>query len=275
MKNFKDKVTVITGAGSGIGRALAIEFKKRGAKLALNDYNENTLLETVDILKGNKNDIYHSAFDVSDKKAMFAFSENIMGHFNAVDIVINNAGVGMGGCEFHEIDLDKFERVMDINFRGVLYGSRAFIPHLLKRPEAVLVNISSVYGLTGIVLGEAYVSSKFAVNGLTQSLIQAYKKTNLSVHCVYPGGIKTNITKNSIDYEKRDELFNRFLIHAPKYAADTIIKGIKKKKPRILIGYDARAIEYLSRLAPVFGSFLINKHIEPTRRDYEKRAHEK
>ncbi|HFC12752.1 MAG TPA: SDR family oxidoreductase [Anaerolineae bacterium] len=270
MKNFTDKVVVITGAGSGIGRALAIEFKKLGAKLALNDFNQTTLLETVALLNGTENNIFHAAFDVSDRTAMFAFAENSIAHFKAVDVVINNAGLAHGGGKFAEVDLDKFERVMDVNFRGVVYGSRAFLHHLLQRPQAVLVNIASVYGLTGIADGESYVASKFAVNGLTQSLIQAYKKSNVSIHCVYPGGIQTNITKNSIDYEERDDLFDQVLVHTPKFAADTIINGIKKQKPRIIIGRDAYTIEILSRLAPVWGCGLINKHLEPMREEHQK-----
>ena len=268
MKNFKDKITVITGAGSGIGRALAIKFKEEGAKLALNDYNGESLLETIKLLGDYP--VFYDIFDVSDRDAVFRFSEKVMAHYGTVDIVINNAGVALNADSFETIDLDKFERVMDVNFKGVLYGCRAFVPYLLKRPSAVLVNISSVYGLTGIANGESYVASKFAVNGLTQSLMQCYKKTNLSVHCVYPGGIKTNITKNAIDYDERADLFDTVLIHTPEYAAKTIIKGIKNNRKRILIGHDARAIEYLSRIAPVLGCSIINKKLEPLRIAYKK-----
>jgi len=271
MNNFKDKIIVITGAGSGIGRALAIKFADLGAKLALNDFNKITLKETISLLKKEEKTIFYSDFDVSDRASFFKFSKDVVAYFGAVDVVINNAGLAMNGTDFETSDLDIFDRIMDVNFTGVLNGSRAFIPYLLKRPKAVLVNISSVYGLTGIAMGEAYVASKFAVNGLTQSLMQVYKKTNLSVHCVYPGGIQTNITKNSLNYDqKAAELFDTVLIHTPEYAAKTIIKGIKKRTKRILIGNDARTVEYLSRIAPVFGCGLINKKLEPLRVEYKK-----
>ena len=269
MKDFNNKVVVITGAGSGIGRALAMEFDKLGARLALNDYNESTLLETTELLSSDS--VYYDVFDVSHRKSVFDFAEKVISRYGVVDVVINNAGIAMNGEGFESIDLDKFERVMRVNFNGALYGSRAFIPYLLKRPEASLVNIASVYGLTGIAWGEAYVASKFAVNGLTQSLSQTYKETHLSVHCVYPGGIKTNITKNSIDYTKEADVFDElFLIHTPEFAAKTIIKGLRKDKKRIIIGYDGKMIEYLSRLAPVKGCNLINNKMKPARDAYKK-----
>ncbi len=269
MKDFNNKVVVITGAGSGIGRALAIEFSKLGAQLALNDYNQKALLETVEFL--NNDSVFYDVFDVSNRNSVFGFAEKVTSRYDVVDVVVNNAGIAMNGEGFEEIDLDKFERVMQVNFNGALYGSRAFIPYLLKRPEASLVNIASVYGLTGIAWGEAYVASKFAVNGLTQSLSQTYKETNLSVHCVYPGGIKTNITKNSIDYTKEADVFDElFLIHTPEFAAKTIVKGIRKNKKRIIIGYDGKMIEYLSRLAPVRGCNLVNNKLKPARDAYKK-----
>ncbi len=269
MKDFNNKVVVITGAGSGIGRALAMEFDKLGARLALNDYNESTLLKTTELLSSDS--VYYDVFDVSHRKSVFDFAEKVISRYGVVDVVINNAGIAMNGEGFESIDLDKFERVMRVNFNGALYGSRAFIPYLLKRQEASLVNIASVYGLTGIAWGEAYVASKFAVNGLTQSLSQTYKETHLSVHCVYPGGIKTNITKNSIDYTKEADVFDElFLIHTPEFAAKTIIKGLRKDKKRIIIGYDGKMIEYLSRLAPVKGCNLINNKMKPARDAYKK-----
>jgi NAD(P)-dependent dehydrogenase (short-subunit alcohol dehydrogenase family) len=275
MKNFTNKIVVITGAGSGIGRALAIEFKNMGAKLALNDYNEKSLLETLEILQLKPENIYHSVFDVSQRTAVFDFAEKVVGKFGAVDIVINNAGRGFGGVDFVEVDLDKFEAIMDINFNGVLYGSRAFLPYLEKRPEAALVNISSVFGLTGIIQTEAYVASKFAVNGLTQSLAQAYKHTNLKVQCVYPGGINTNIVSNSIDYTKSADVFKKTLDKSPTFAAQTIIKGIRKKKTRILIGADARFLDFITRLFPVWGCGLINARLAPAREEFKKsKSHE-
>ena len=269
MKIFKDKVIVITGAGSGIGRALAQKFQSLGTKLALNDYNEKTLSETIELLALPSHQVYYATVDVSDREAMFNFADDVMNHFSAVDVVVNNAGLSIGGVDFVNVDLDKFERVIDVNFKGVLYGSRAFLPYLEQRPEAALVNISSVYGFTGISMLEAYVSSKFAVNGLTQALIHTYRNTPLRIHSVHPGGIKTNITRNALDYQEKDELFDKLLTLSPAYAAEVIIKGIKKKKSRILIGKEAYLLDFLTRLAPIRGAALVNKYMDPLRKAYK------
>ena len=262
MKTFKNKVVVITGAGSGIGRALAQSFAKEGARLALNDYNSDSLAETAQMLKSSQASIFQSAFDVSDKAAMFDFAEQVIAEFGQVDIMINNAGVALGDYAFDQIDLDMFERVMDVNFNGVLYGSKAFIPYLLKRQEAALVNVSSIFGLAGIAMSSAYCSSKFAVHGLTQSLIQEHQKSVLTVHSVHPGGIDTNITRNAIDYKEIHEKFHKeFLKRSPISAAQTIIKGIRKRRTRILIGGEAHQLDVMVRILPVLGVKLVNNII--------------
>jgi len=268
MKNFQSKVVVITGAGSGIGQALAEQFAREGARLAINDVDTSALNETALRLQQRGASVLASVFDVSDKDAVFAFAAQVVHDFGQVDVVVNNAGLGLGNYPFAQADLDQFEKIMQVNFYGVLYGSRAFLPHLLKRPEAALVNVSSVYGLAGIAEVTAYCASKFAVNGLNQCLIQEYRDSNLTVHSVHPGGINTNITRNSIDYQPKFELFHkRFLKLSPEYAADTIIRGIRKKKARILIGAEAHRLDVIVRLAPVFGTRLVNKILDKTRRE--------
>ncbi|MBI1193225.1 MAG: SDR family NAD(P)-dependent oxidoreductase [Bacteroidetes bacterium] len=268
MKNFQSKVVVVTGAGSGIGQALAFALGKEGARLAINDRDTQALAETATRLQQNGVSMLSSAFDVSDKDAVFAFADQVFGHFGQVDVVVNNAGLGLGNYPFAEFDLEHFERIMQVNFYGVLYGSRAFVPHLLKQPEAALVNVSSVYGLAGIAEGTAYCASKFAVNGLNQCLIQEFRDSSLRVHSVHPGGINTNITRNAIDYQPKFDLFHkRFLKLSPEYAADVIIRGIRNKKARILIGADAHRLDFVVRLAPVFGTRLVNKILDKTRRE--------
>jgi butyryl-CoA dehydrogenase len=268
MKNFTSKVVVITGAASGIGRALAEQFARQGARLALNDRNAAALDETALRLRQNGATVLTAAFDVADKTAMFAFAAQVVETCGQVDVVVNNAGLGLGNYPFAELNLAQFEQIMQVNFYGVLYGSRAFVPHLLLRPEAALVNVSSVYGLAGIAEVTAYCASKFAVNGLNQCLIQEFRNTNLTVHSVHPGGIDTNITRNSIDYEPKFELFHkRFLKLSPQYAASVIIRGIRKKKARILIGAEAHRLDVVVRLAPIWGTRLVNKILDKTRRE--------
>jgi len=271
VKSFKNKTVVITGAGSGIGRALAVAFAGEGAQLALNDFNKDALRETATQLGGNAVSVLESVFDVSDKEAMFSFADAVLKKFGSADVVINNAGIGLGDYPFHEVDLNLFERVMDINFYGVLYGSRAFLPHLLRRQEAALVNISSVFGLTGIAKATAYCSSKFAVYGLNQSLMQEYAETGLTVHSVHPGGINTNIGKNSLDYKQNsshDEFQKQFLKISPGYAAKVILDGIRKKKKKILIGAEAWQLDIAVRLFPYLGGRIVNQSIrKKMRRD--------
>jgi NADP-dependent 3-hydroxy acid dehydrogenase YdfG len=265
VQKFKDKIIVITGAGSGIGRALALAFAQQGALLALNDYQADSLSETQRLIENQSSQkVFCSVFDVSNKESVFAFAEAVVKRFGAVDVVINNAGVGLGAAIFDKANLEHIERLFDINFKGVLYGSKAFIPHLLKRSEAVLVNVASIFGLTGIAFGEAYTASKFAVNGLTLSLMQTYKNTNLTIQCVYPGGIKTNIVANALgkNTDYNDDFEEKFLKRSPESAANIIIKGIKQKKSRILIGSEAHALDIAVRIAPILGCTLVNRTIK-------------
>ncbi len=264
MQNFEDKVVVITGAGSGIGRALAVNFAQRGAKLALNDYQIDGLRETEkQVAQQGNSKVFCSVFDVSNKEGVFAFAEAVVGYFGAVDVVINNAGVGVANFAFDQVNLDQFERVFDVNFKGVLYGCKAFVPHLLGRPKSVLVNVASIFGLTGIACTEAYSASKFAVSGLTLSLMQTYRYTNLSVHCVYPGGIKTNIAVSAVGRKPTDdtEFDEKFLNRSPESAAKTIIQGIIQQKSRILIGSEAHTLDIAVRVAPILGCKLVNRTI--------------
>ncbi len=262
MREFKNKVVVITGAGSGIGRALALAFAREGARLALNEFNRITLRETVALI-GKGSEVFPVEFDVSDKDAMFSFAKSVKERFGQIDMMINNAGVSIGEYPLHQMDLKMFERVMDVNFYGMLYGSRAFIPYLLEQPEASLLNVSSVFGLTGIIHSSAYCASKFAVYGLNQSLIQEYKNSSLTIHSVHPGGIKTNIAKNAVDYNEVHEAFHQqFLKLTPEYAADVIIAGIRKRKKRILIGSEAYLLDFVVRLFPIWGSNIVNGIIQ-------------
>lgn len=273
MNAFKNKVVVITGAGSGIGRALAEAFACDGAKLALNDYQPTTLNDTVAVCQQKGVTVFAKSFDVSNRDEMKTFAVDVVQYFGGVDVVINNAGIGLGDYLFHEMDLAHFERVMQINFFGVLYGSHAFIPYLLKQQEAALVNISSIFGLTGIAKSSAYCASKFAVHGLNQCLVQEYKGTGLQIHSVHPGGINTNIGKNSLDYTanaSHDEFQKQFLKISPDDAAQIIISGIRKNKRKILIGGEAHQLDFATRLMPQWGGDIVNKIIRQKMKDIAK-----
>ncbi|CAG0925928.1 unnamed protein product, partial [Notodromas monacha] len=169
MKDFTNKVVVITGAGSGIGRALAIEFAKRGAHLALNDYSMDQLNATLEKLpSGTKT--FTQGFDVSDAHAMDGFAQSILAHYGHVDVVINNAGVALSKYSVENTSLEDFKWLFGINFWGMVYGSKSFLPLLKQRPQAALVNVSSLFGLSGIPYQAAYSASKMAIRGFTESL---------------------------------------------------------------------------------------------------------
>lgn len=255
---IQNKVAVVTGAGSGIGRALAKQLAKKGATVIINDFNEETLAETAQMIqkKGNKCSSY--PFDVSNRAAVYNFAENVLSEHGPVDIVINNAGVALGRYSVLEVDYEDFEWVMGINFWGVVYGTKAFLPHLLKRPAASIVNISSVFGLAGIAEQAPYCSTKFAVRGFTESLrMELLEYPNITVTSVHPGGIKTNIVLNGraqdeATKEKTNKIFQKKLTRTTaSAAAKKIIKGITKNKSRVLIGPDATIMDRIIRLFPV------------------------
>lgn len=259
MKEIKGKVVVITGAGSGIGRALAQNFAKRGAKLALNDFKEDILQETIALLSPSV-PVFYRVFDVSEEEQMQQFSKDVYKQYNQIDIVINNAGVAQESLLVNEISTKDFEWLLGINMWGTIYGSRAFLPYLRQQKEASLVNISSVFGLVGIPGVSSYSVSKFAVRGFSESILleEEVNKTGVAVSCVHPGGIKTNIAKSArgADNDKLAE-FEKALTTPPEKAAKVIIRGIQKKKSRILIGADAYLIYYLNK----FGRRLLQKGI--------------
>ncbi|WP_170110421.1 SDR family NAD(P)-dependent oxidoreductase [Flavilitoribacter nigricans] len=237
MKNFANKIVVITGAGSGIGRALALAFGKLGAKLVLNDYSETTLNETLEKLRAlNYSCIHHAVFDVSDEAAMFGFAADIKRDHGKASVVINNAGIA-GSAELSvNTPIDIYRRVMDINFYGMLYGCKAFMDQLLENEEGAIVNMSSIYGLMGVPRNTDYCASKFAVRGYTEALSVELYQSPVSVHCVHPGGIKTNILSSLPGNKQLGKFKDRFLTTPPEDLAARIIKGIVKNEPRIVYG---------------------------------------
>lgn len=262
MKNLERKVVALTGAGSGIGRSLAKKLSAEGCRLALSDVNEAGLAETVSMLGRPEIDVFSKVLDVSVEKNVFAYAEEVEARFGQVDIVINNAGVNQNGSVINT-PIDDYRWIFEINFWGVVYGSKAFLPILMKRPEACLVNISSIFGMVGIPEQSAYCATKFAVRGFTESLRQEYlrAKSNVSIISVHPGGIKTNIIKNARiatadgaatqkEQEQFAKFFDKLAKTTPDEAARVIVEGIKKNSERVLIGNDAKFLDIIQRLLP-------------------------
>lgn len=253
-----NSVVVITGAASGIGRALGGRFGKEGvAGVAISDLNAAGLDETAAAVSALGVPVSTHVVDVSKLDQVQQFADAVVSKHGRVTHLINNAGVGLIGT-FDQLSIEDFEWLMGINFWGVVYGCKVFLPILEKENEASIVNVSSVFGLIAPEEQTAYCSSKFAVRGFTESLRHELAGSNITVSCVHPGGILTNIVRNSrVGSETPDEwkqqgtkLFDKIAKTTAEEAADVIFQGIVKKNPRILIGKDASSISILSRLFP-------------------------
>ena len=272
MKTLKGSVAVVTGAGSGIGRALAQELASQGAELALADLNSAALEETRSLLSGTRAKTY--TLDVADAAAVEGFARKVEQDFGRVSVLINNAGVALYG-NFDELTLKEFDWLFRINFWGVVHGCKSFLPLLKREPEAHIVNISSVFGLIAPAGQTAYGASKFAVRGFTQALKGELESTGVSMTCVHPGGIRTNIAANARagvntrpeGWEERQQRFLKAARTSPEKAAQTIVRGILRNKARVLIGGDAYFFEALQRLFPVRCSPMIaswfNRQVAP------------
>lgn len=253
MKNLSNKIVVITGAASGIGRSLAIDFASYNCKLALCDIDETALQETKKMLRNDTVQILLKKVDVSDKNAVFDFAEEVKNTLGNADIVINNAGVALGKMTIEEINIEDFEWLMGINFWGMVYGTKAFLPQLKKNEATAIVNISSLFGLIAATFNGAYCASKFGIRGFNEVLMNELFNTNIQVHSVHPGGIKTNIARKARGGDSKfSEMFEeKFLKMSPEKAASIIIKGIKKNKSRIMVGGDAKFAFFISKVIPI------------------------
>ena len=255
MQSFTGKTVVITGAGSGIGQALAVAMAREGARLALIDRDPEGLAETMRLTQSADTQIH--VLDVADRETVFAMAGRIAAEAGPADVVINNAGVSSSGRILDYTD-ETLEWTIGVNLWGVIHGVRAFLPQLLTRPEAALVNVSSVFGLLGVPGQAAYCASKFAVRGFTEALRQEMRGTPVTVTLVFPGGVRTGIARHSrSDFPLPPDIllqglreFDASAPSSPEQAAAAIMDGIRKKKPRVLIGRDARVIDRLARLFP-------------------------
>jgi short-subunit dehydrogenase len=268
----------VTGAASGIGRALAIELAARGADLALADRDEAGLqsaaaeIATSSTRTGATRKVSLHRLDIGDSEAVTAFAREAIATHPALNIVINNAGVALLG-QFHEIDQAQMEWLFNINFWGAVHATRAFLPHLASQPASHIVNLSSIFGIVAPPGQTAYSAAKFAVRGFSEALRHELQmaKSPIRLSVVHPGGIKTNIVRNSragsgvTDNERRVQSIERFDAIAQTSAKDAalrIIKGIEKNEPRILIGSDARFMDLLQRFRPATYWNVMAKRIE-------------
>lgn len=238
---------MITGAGSGMGRAYAIEFAKLGSHLALNDRDEAGLAETGSLAKkvGAKK-CFSKAFDVSIKNEMDAFASEVKQQLGNAHVVINNAGIEGSTLPAFHTEEERFRKVMDVNFFGVVNGTKAFLPQMVENGEGALVNVSSVFGLIGTPNNADYCASKFAVRGFTEALLVEFHGSPISIHIVHPGGINTNIVRN----ERALDFAKEHLITPPEKIAKHVIKCIGKRKFKIVYGHNSMKVWLGSNLIP-------------------------
>jgi NADP-dependent 3-hydroxy acid dehydrogenase YdfG len=255
MEGFAGKVAVVTGAGSGIGQALAIELARSGAKVAISDVDLEGLADTEERLKAIGAPVKSDRLDVTEREAVLAYADAVKEHFGTVNQIYNNAGIAFAG----DIEVSQFkdiERVMDVDYWGVVNGTKAFLPHLIASGDGHVVNVSSVFGLFSVPGQAAYNSAKFAVRGFTEALRQEMMVAGhpVKVTTVHPGGIKTAIARNMItaegvDKEELAQTFDKRLAStSPRKAAQIILDGVRKGKARVLVGPDAKVLDIVVRL---------------------------
>jgi NADP-dependent 3-hydroxy acid dehydrogenase YdfG len=255
MEGFAGKVAVVTGAGSGIGQALAVELARSGASVAISDVDTEGLAVTEERLKAIGAPVKADRLDVTEREAFELYADAVKGHFGKVNQIYNNAGIAFAG----DIEVSGFkdiEKVMDVDFWGVVNGTKVFLPHLIESGDGHVINVSSVFGLFSVPGQAAYNAAKFAVRGFTEALRQEMElaKHPVKVTTVHPGGIKTNIVRNmtAVDGVDKDELsktFDKKLANTtPEKAARIILDGVRKNRARVLVGPDAKALNLIVRV---------------------------
>ena len=270
MKDFNNKVALVTGAGSGIGRALALDLADNGCNLAILDWNKDSLAETEAMLKKKNIAVSTHVLDISDREKVNDLPSQVLSHHNNIDIVFNNAGLSIVGT-VDEVDEDDWNFGLDILLNSVIQMTTVFLPHLQKRPESAIVNTSSIFGLFSTPKQSIYNVGKFGVKAFTESLSLEMQMADspVEVYCVFPGHIGTDIYASSrfksfeaddagaaifgVDASTEKEAGIQFKNNAPltpQDAAKVILKNIKKKNKRILVGFDAHFYDLMSRLFP-------------------------
>ena len=256
MKTLDDKVVVITGAGSGIGRALALNLARRGSRLALSDVDEAGLAETVaQAQQAGVVEVRSDRLDVADRDAFARYALDVVQQFGRVNVVINNAGVALAG-DFTDLEYNDIDWIVGVNFWGVVHGTKEFLPHLIASGDGHVVNLSSLFGLVSMPGQSMYNATKYAVRGMTEALREEMLVAGhpVGVTVVHPGGIKTAIARNARYSAKEDgaesaRFFDQKLARmTPEKAAGIILKGVETDKARVLVGIDAHAVHHLAKL---------------------------
>src|ERR1700741_3513027 len=255
MEGFAGKVAAVTGAGSGIGQALAIELARSGASVAISDVDTEGLAATEEQLKAIGASVKADRLDVTEREAFELYADTVKEHFGKVNQIYNNAGIAFAG----DIEVSQFkdiEKVMDVDFWGVVNGTKWFLPHLIESGDGHVINVSSIFGLFSVPGQGAYNAAKFAVRGFTEALRQEMELAGhpVKVTTVHPGGIKTNIVRNmtavdGIDKQELVQTFDKRLANtSPQKAARIILEGVRKNKARVLVGPDAKVLDIMVRL---------------------------
>jgi short-subunit dehydrogenase len=255
---LEDRVAVVTGAGGGIGRAIALSLARRGCRLSLCDIRESELAQAARDAAAVGVRCTQHCLDVADAAAVANLPREVLAAHGEVNLVVNNAGVALGG-NFDQVSETDFDWLMQVNFYGVVRMTRAFLPHLRAADEGRIVNVSSLYGLVSPPGQSAYSASKFAVRGFSNALRHELEGTSVGVTVVHPGGVATSIAKNarvsaSIDaeeVERRRKQADRLLRMPPQRAGEIIVEGIERDAARILVGNDAKIVSALERIMPV------------------------
>jgi NAD(P)-dependent dehydrogenase (short-subunit alcohol dehydrogenase family) len=259
--NLCERVAVVTGAGSGIGRGISLALARRGCHLALADVSPSGLAETAGMVRGSK--VTTHRIDVTDREACLALPQQVLDEHGRVDLLVNNAGVAIGGT-FEQVDESDFDWLMQVNFHAVVRLTRSFLPLLKASDKARIVNVSSLFGLIAPPGQTAYCAAKFAVRGFSNSLRRELEEagSSVGVTVVHPGGINTDIARNArpprhVTNEEASliaaerERFQKFLRMSPVQAGEVIVAAIEKERSRVLVGTDARIASFIERLVPV------------------------
>ncbi len=258
MKKMYGRVAVVTGSSSGIGRACAVELARRGCHVALVDVNEEGMAQTARLLETYRHNVSQHVVDVADKERMAALPQEVLDAHGAVHILINNAGVSHAST-FEDATLEDFEWIVGINFWGVVYGCKFFLPHLKAQDEAHITNISSIFGIIGLPTQSSYAATKFAVRGMTESLRYELAETNIGLTCVHPGAINTNIVAAArfhLGKEVQERSQRMFAKRGmpPEVAGRLIVQAIEDNNPRLIITRAAYLIDALKRVYPALPS---------------------